>query len=316
MRTTSAETHPERLRRISFSPYLLLSLAPLFWAGNWIIGRGLHTAVPPMSMTLYRWLFAIVFMLPFALPHLRRDWREVRANWRILIVLGLLGIGSHNALAFLGLNYTTATNGVILNSFIPVMIIAISWIFLHQRLSGLQIIGVIVSLLGVLAILSQGSIERLLAFRLNIGDLFVVGSITIWATYTVCLRWRPPNLHPLTFLFVIACVGVVQMLPLYIGEVALGKLTHWSWQVVLAFAGMGLFSSFMAYVFWTQGVTAVGASVAGLFLHLMPVYGTLLAWLFLDERPEAFHFVGIAMILSGIYITSRRASVPVPAAPE
>jgi drug/metabolite transporter (DMT)-like permease len=214
------------------------------------------------------------------------------------------------------LNYTTATNGVILNSFIPVMIIAMSWIFLHQRLSGLQIVGVIVSFFGVLAILSQGSIERLLAFRLNIGDLFVVGSITIWATYTVCLRWRPPNLHPLTFLFVIACVGVVQMLPLYIGEVALGKSTHWSWQVVLAFAGMGLFSSFMAYVFWTQGVTEVGASVAGLFLHLMPVYGTLLAWLFLDERPEAFHFIGIAMILSGIYITSRRASVPVPAAPE
>lgn len=114
----------------------------------------------------------------------------------------------------------------------------------------------------------------------------------------------------------IACVGVVQMLPLYFGEMALGKYPDWSWRVVFAFASMGLLSSFLAYVFWTQGVTEVGASVADLFLHLMPVYGTLLAWLFLDERPEAFHFVGIAMILAGIYITSRRASVPVPAAPD
>src|SRR4051812_22102650 len=105
-----------RVRTALLSPYLLLAVAPLFWTANWIVGRGMHTTVPPMALTFYRWLFAIAFMLPFVLPHLARDWREVRAHRGILILLGVIGIGSHNALAFLGLNYTTATNGVVLNS--------------------------------------------------------------------------------------------------------------------------------------------------------------------------------------------------------
>ena len=120
---------PARAGAVLVSPYMLLTLAPLFWAGNWVTGRGLHLAVPPMAMTFYRWLFALAFMLPFALPHLRRDAPQIHAHWRILVLLGVIGIGSHNALVFLSLNYTTATNGLILNSFIPVMIIALSWLF-------------------------------------------------------------------------------------------------------------------------------------------------------------------------------------------
>ena len=268
-------------RALAVSPYVYLTLAPLFWAGNWILGRGMHVAVPPMTMTMYRWLFAVLFMLPFAWPHLARDWRNVRAHWRILVVLGVVGIGSHNALAFLGLNYTTATNGVILNSFIPVMIIALSWVFLRQRLSAAQLAGVVLSLCGVLAILAHGSLAQLAAFRFNAGDIFVMMSMLLWAVYTICLRWRPEALHPLTFLFVISCVGVLEMLPLSLLEMAAGQHIEWSVGVVLAFAGMGLLSSFLAYVFWTHGVEAVGANVAGLFLHLMPVFGTLLAWAFL-----------------------------------
>src|SRR5512145_2869057 len=126
---------PDRAR---VSPYLLLTLAPFFWSVNWILGRALHHDVPPMAMTFFRWLFALAILAPFALPHVRRQWPLLRANARRLVVLGAVGIGSHNALAYLGLNYTTATNGVILNSFIPVMIIAIAWIFLHQRLTGAQ----------------------------------------------------------------------------------------------------------------------------------------------------------------------------------
>jgi len=144
-----------------------------------------------MAMTFYRWTFALAFMSPFALPLVRRQWPLIRRHWRILLLLGVLGVGSHNALAYLGLNYTTATNGVILNSFIPVMIIALSRLFLGQRLSNLQLCGVAVSLAGVLTILAQGSLEQLIAFRLNPGDLFVIASMLLWSLYTICLRWRP-----------------------------------------------------------------------------------------------------------------------------
>jgi len=269
-----------------------------------------------MAMTFYRWFFALLILAPFALPHLRREWPIVRRHRGVLSLLGIVGVGTHNGLTYLGLNYTTAINGVILNSFIPVMIISLSWIVLRQRLSRLQLIGVAVSLGGVLAILSGGSVEKLGSLSLNRGDLLVILAMLLWSIYTIGLRWRPPGLHMLTFLFVIACVGDAAVLPLYLGEMALGARMVFSWLNLAALVSVALFSSVLAYIFWNRGVEQVGANVAGLFVHLMPVFGTLLAWLLLGEQLRPFHVVGIALILTGIYVTSRAAPPPVPAAPE
>jgi drug/metabolite transporter (DMT)-like permease len=293
------------------SPYLLLTLPPLFWASNWIIGRALHTEIPPMAMTFFRWLFAIAILAPFAWPHVRRDWPVIRAHWKTMVALGALGVGTHNGLSYLGLNYTTATNGVILNSFIPVMIITISWIFLRERLTPMQLAGVGVSLAGVFTILSRGSLATLAAFRLNGGDLLVILSMAMWSSYTVCLRWRPSGLHMLTFLFVLMVIGDLCMLPFYLGELAFGRRMAPTVAHFAALFGVALFSSVLAYIFWNRAVAEVGASVAGLFVHLMPVFGVVLAWLFLDERLAPYHVVGIALILTGIFVTSWLGKKPV-----
>ena len=306
-------TDPARRPR---SPYVLLTLAPFFWACNWIIGRGLSHDVPPLAMTFYRWLFALVILAPFALPRVRRDWAVVRRHWRVLVPLGVIGIGTHNALAYLGLNYTTATNGVILNSFIPVMIVAMSFVFLRERLSPSRLAGVIVSLAGVLTIISGGSLDALATFRLNGGDLIVILSMAMWSIYTICLRYRPAGLDTVGFLFTIACIGEAVVLPLYLAESAFGRPMAWTWTAFGAICGVALFSSVLSYIFWNRGVEAVGAPVAGLFVHLMPVFGVVLAWIFLGERLMTFHLVGIGLILTGIMITSRRTPVPMPAAPE
>jgi drug/metabolite transporter (DMT)-like permease len=287
------------------SPYLLLTLTPLFWSVNWIIGRGLHQDIPPMAMTFFRWLFAVLILAPFALPLVRRDWPVLVRHWKTMLGLGAVGIGTHNALAYLGLNYTTATNGVILNSFIPVMIVAIAWIFLRERLTPLQMIGMAVSLGGVLTILSQGSLEVLAAFRLNGGDLLVILSMLMWSVYTIALRWRPPGLSTLSFLFALAVVGDLCVLPLWLGEMALGRHIVWTPATFAALVSVAAFSSVLAYIFWNKGVEEVGAQVAGLFVHLMPVFGVVLAWLFLGERLQVYHVVGIALILTGIWVTSR-----------
>ena len=300
------------------NPYLLLTLTPFFWSCNWIIGRGLASDIPPMAMTFLRWFFAVLILFPFALPELRRDWPIVRRHARTLLFLGVIGVGSHNALAYAGLNYTTATNGVILNSFIPVMIIALSRVFFRERLTRLQLIGVVVSLAGVLAILSQGSLATLAAFRLNIGDLLVILSMAIWAVYTICLRWRPAGLGMLTFLFIIACIGDLAVLPLFVVEAVFVRQMEVTATNIAALVSVALFSSVLAYIFWNQGVEAVGANVAGLFVHLMPVFGVVLAWTFLGERLAAYHVAGIALILAGIYVTSRfgRRAPPVVAATD
>ncbi len=298
------------------SPFVLLTIAPFFWSCNAIVGRALSTDVPPFAMTFYRWLFALAVLAPFALPRVVRNWRVLRDKWKVMLLLGAIGIGSHNALTYFGLNYTTATNAVILNSFIPIMIVALSWIFLRERLSALQVAGVAVSLVGVLTILSRGSFGALAAFRLNTGDLFVIGSIAMWSVYTICLRWRPQALDTIAFLFVIACVGELVILPFYLGEIAFGRQAVWTWRALLALFGVGVFSSVIAYIFWNRGVTQVGASVAGLFVHLMPVFGVVLAWLILDERLAAFHIVGIVLILTGITVTSRKPRAEIVVAQE
>src|SRR5262249_6068989 len=154
-----------------------------------------------------RWLFALLILAPFALPRAVRAWPTVRRHWRVLVPLGAIGIGTHNALAYLGLNYTTATNGVILNSFIPVVIVVFSWAFLRERMSNARLAGIGVSLAGVLTIISEGSLSALASFRLNGGDLIVILSMAMWSIYTICLRYRPAGLDTITFLFVIACVG-------------------------------------------------------------------------------------------------------------
>ena len=297
------------------SPFLLLTLTPLFWSYNWIIGRGLHAEVPPMAMTFFRWFFAILILAPFAWPHVRREWPIVRKYWTTMFYLGAIGVGTHNALAYLGLNYTTATNALILNSFIPVLIVAMSWLFLREPLSPVQLTGIAVSLSGVLAILSRGSLEALTTFRPNVGDILVILSMSMWSIYTVCLRWRPPGLHMLTFLFTIACIGDLCMLPLFLGEFVLGRHMVVTATNIGALVSIGLFSSVVAYIFWNRGVELVGANVAGLFIHLMPVFGVVLAWIFLDEQLAPYHVAGIALILTGIFITSRlgRRSVSAPA---
>jgi len=287
------------------SAYILLTLTPFFWACNWILGRGLAAEIPPMAMTFFRWLFAILILAPFAWPHVRRDWPILRRHWKVMLALGAIGVGIHNTLAYLGLNYTTATNGVILNSFIPVMIITFSWVFLHERLTPLQLLGVGISLCGVLAIITQGSLQALLHFRLNIGDFFIILSMAMWSAYTIGLRWRPAGLNVMSFLLVVAVIGNLCVLPLWLAEMALGHHVAWSWVNFGALVSVALFSSVLAYLFWNRGVEVLGASVAGLFVHLMPVFGIVLAWVFLNEQLMPYHVAGIALILIGIWLTSR-----------
>src|SRR5204862_2869908 len=227
----------------SASPYLLLTLTPLFWACNWIVGRGLHAEIPPMTMTFYRWFFALLILAPFAWRHVRREWPIVRRHRGVLLLLGIAGVGTHNALTYLGLNFTTAMNGVILNSFIPVMIIALSWIFLRQRLAPIQLAGVTISLSGVLVILSRGRLETLATLTLNRGDLFVVLSMLLWSIYTICLRWKPPGLNMLSFLIVIACIGDTVILPFYLVETALGFHARFTALNIAALLSVALFSS-------------------------------------------------------------------------
>ena len=290
------------------SPYLLLMATVLFWALNWIAGRALRDDVPPYSFAFWRWVIASTLLLPFAWPHLVRGWPAMRRSWPIMLVLGVLGTTFCNLTSYTGLKYTTAVSGSILNSFVPVIIIAISWAFLGQRLRASQWAGVVISLTGVLSIVGRGDPMVILALTFNVGDLWILASTLLWALYTVCLRWRPPELHPLGLLGANAVVGLVAMLPVYLWSLARGLNVNWTAEAWVGLTYAGVFPSVVGYIFWNNAVSRVGPNTAGMFMHLLPVFASLLAIAFLGERLHLFHVAGMALIFSGIWLTSRTDS--------
>ena len=262
--------------------------------------------IPPFSLAFWRWAIALLLTLPLALPHLRAQWPLLRKGWKPIVALGLLGVGGYNTLAYIALQYTGATNASLLNSFIPVATIALSWVFLKKHLRGLEWAGVIISLCGVMTIVCRGEPAAFAALTFNVGDLWMLGAVFVWALYTIGLQWRPAGLHPMLLLAALTAVGLTALAPAYAWEISQGRHIHVSAPSLAAIVYIGTLPSFVGYIFYNRAVGEVGASKASLFIHLMPVFGTLLSALFLDEIPRLFHFVGIALIFLGIYLTTSR----------
>ncbi len=296
------------------SPYLLLSVTSLFWSLNWVIGKAVVGTISPLSLTFIRWAIAVAAMMPFAWPLVREHWPVIRRHWRTIAWIGFWGTGLHNAFAYVGLHYTTATNGVILNSSIPVMIIVTGWLIYRDTITRVQALGVAVSLAGVLSVLTGGDLSVLATLTLNRGDLIVIAGMVFWAVYTVLLRTRPAELPGLALLACCGVVGLVLLAPLAAAELLLwGGRVEFTPASVAAMLYVGTFPSFVGYVFWNRAVAEVGSNVAGIFIHLMPAFGSLLAWIFLGERLHAFHLAGIALILAGVGLTARgRREAPLP----
>jgi drug/metabolite transporter (DMT)-like permease len=296
------------MHRLTANPYLLLTLTALFWSGNMVMGRGIRADVPPIALAFWRWIIALALVAPLALPHLRSQWPRLRAAWPIVVVLGLLGVGGYNTFAYLALQHTTATSATLLNSFIPIATIAFAFVFFGKRLSRLEAAGVVVSLCGVAAIVSRGSLETLLGLTLNTGDLWMLAAVTVWGLYTVGLQKRPEGVHPMLMLAAFTVVGLLALAPAYAWELSTGRTINLGWNAIGGILYTGIFPGFLGYVFYNAGVAAVGPARGSLFIHLMPVFATILAAIFLDERPYLYHFVGIALGFAGIYLTTRRQS--------
>jgi drug/metabolite transporter (DMT)-like permease len=296
----------------------LLAVAVLFWAGNWVFARALRFDVPPVALAFWRWLIALAILTPFAYTHVRRQWRMIAGAWRILVLLALLATVFQHIPVYIGLRETTATNGALLNSVTPVLILLLSRFLFGERLSLMQALGVSISLLGVAVILTAGDFYALAALELNRGDLWVLLATLAWAIYTVCLRWRPPELNLLAMLWMIAAIGVAAMVPFYAWEIGSGRTLNPTVEVIGALLYIGALSTVVSYVFWNRAVQEIGPSRAGPFMYLMLVYTPLLAIVFIGERLHFYHLVGCVLILGGIYLTSRgrSASAPVEEAPD
>ena len=302
-------TTPARASAKAMLPaYLLLALAVLCWAGNFVIGRWLRFSAPPVALTFWRWAVALAVLAPFTCSRLRGQWPVVRRSWKVLCLLALFATVLQHIPIYWGLRDTTATNAALLNATSPIFIALASVLILRHRLSPLAILGSLLSFAGVLVIVSRGSFDVLRSFELNTGDAWILVSALSWAGYTVCLRWRPAELRGLELLTLIAAVSVMMLAPLCAIEAAAGRVLVPTVQSIAGVAYVGVVASVLAYIAWNHGVAQIGPARAGPFMYLMLVYTPLLSIAFLGERIELFHFAGAALIILGIYLATVRAN--------
>jgi len=295
-----------RLTQARAPALTLLALANLLWAGNWIVGRALRDAFDPISLNFYRWVIAVVVLAPFALPGLAAKRELIRKHAGILALLSLLGVAIFHSLVYLALQSTTAVNAVLINCSGPLFILLCAWVLDGERATLRQLAGMLVSMAGILVILSRGEPAALLELELHSGDAWVVAAIAIWGLYSVLLKRRPPELGGVHFLFVLSAAGVLFLAPAFVLQVLHSPPQPPSAAEVAGVLYVGLAASAVAFMFWNRGVALVGANAAGFTLYLLPTFGTLLAIAFLGETFGAFHAVGIATIVAGIILATRR----------
>ena len=286
-------------------PYLLLSFTSFFWAGNVVLGRFAAGHVPPVALSVIRWAGACLIVLPFAWPHLKGDWPEIRRRFGFMTVLTLCGISAYNTMAYYGLQYTEAINGLLIQSINPFMIALWSLILLRERLAFNQAIGITCSLAGVLVILCRGDVAILTGVGFNRGDVWILAAVAIFALYSTLAK-RRPKIHALSFLAFTTGWGAILLLPVLAHEISTGYTLTFD---TVTFATLGyvvLFPSAISYLFFNRGIELVGPNRAAPFMHLIPVFGSALAILFLGEMPQLYHAVGYGLVLTGIFVATRR----------
>jgi drug/metabolite transporter (DMT)-like permease len=288
--------------------YLLLVGTALCWAGNHVTGRWMATddpPIPPGGLSAIRWALATLVLLPFAWSDIRQDWPRLVERSRLIWFLGLLGGAGFSFLQYYALRYTSAVNVGVMNSVGPAFIILAGMTIFRDRVRLPQLVGISVSLVGVLVIIARGDIAVLGALTFNAGDLIALVNMGIFAIYSACLRLRP-QLSGLTFMTVMSAIASIGSVPVMIAESMVGDVIRPTAATAFAVVYTGLFTSVAAYLAWNAGVARLGAQRAGAFLHLVPLFGAGLAMLLLGEEPRLFHALGLLLIVAGVTLAARR----------
>ena len=286
-------------------PYLLLSITALCWAGNAIVGRLAAGHIPPVTLSFLRWSIAFLIILPFAWKHLKRDWAAIHARLGTMIVLSVTGIGAFNTLQYWALEHTQALNTLLLQSAGPLFVAMWSLILLGVRLTLAQAGGIALSLTGVLVILLHGDLTTLRNIEFNRGDLIFTVALAIFGLYSV-LSLKRPKIHGLSFVgFTFGC-GAACLIPLLIWELLSRPVMQLDAMNLLTLFYVAVFPSTLAYLCFNRGVQLIGANRAAPFFHVVPVFGSAMAIVFLGERPQLFHIIGFALVLTGVFVASRK----------
>ena len=290
--------------------YTGLVLTPLFWAGNAVVARGVVDEIPPTSLAFWRWVLALVIILPFGIRGVRREWAVIRDHWHRILVLALFSVTAFNTLLYLAATTTTAINIALINSTIPIMVALLAFLLLGERTRAIQGLGIAVALAGMLLVIGQGTLGRLVGLSFSVGDLVMVTAVASWGVFSVLLRRLSVPVKSLTFLTMQIALGTAVLAPIYLVDlVFFSGGFELSRTTLPPLVYVAIFPGILAYAFWNYGVLNVGPAKSAMFMYLTPVFAAVLAWVFLGEVLGWYHLAGGGLILVGLWLTTHNPPI-------
>ena len=291
----------------NFIAYIFLFLTVTFWAGNFVVGKFASIyEVPPFSLNFYRWLFAWLILAPFTLPEIIKKKDYIINNFKLFIVLGVTSITIFNSIVYYSLNFTQVISGVLMISTIPVMIMFFSSIFKIEKTNIFQIIGVILSFLGVIIIITKANFEILKNLNFNKGDITMVVAMFSWALYSTLLKRQTYEISQLSLLQVVMSFGLVFLIPIYFIEYQLGFRITLDKPFYLILSYVVLLPGLASFILWIKGISMIGANRSGVFLHLMPILSAIMAMIIFNEKFMFYHMLGACFIITGILLSNKK----------
>ena len=294
-------------KQSNFLAYIFLLLTVTFWAGNFVVGKfASFYNVPPFSLNFYRWLFAWLILMPFTISEIIKKKEYIISNYKIFLVLGITSITIFNSIVYYSLNFTQVISGVLMISTIPVMIMFFSSILKIEKTNLFQIIGVILSIAGVIIIITKANFEILKSLNFNKGDITMVLAMFSWALYSTLLKRQKYELSQISLLQVVISFGLIFLIPIYFIEYQIGFRINIDMPFILILSYVVLFPGLASFILWIKGIALIGANRSGVFLHLMPIISALMAMIIFDEKFMFYHILGACFIISGILLSNKK----------
>ena len=285
---------------------LLAVAATLLWSGNFIIARKASDNIGPISLAFYRWSCATIVLLPFAYKKVQAEYSVIKINWKILSILSFTGIALFNTFVYVAGHYTTAINMALIGTTSsPIFATAMAVIFLKERLSFFRILGMAISITGIVLLISKGSWEVLQHFRFSIGDAWILAGAFAFAVYNILVRKKPSLISPLSFLWILFCMGSVMLLPFFLLEqMNTNNPIRWSTELLGSILYLGIGTSVLAFWCWNLAIGKLGAGKTVLFGNLIPIFSTLEAVFFIGEKMTLIHLASGILVITGLVIAN------------
>ena len=291
----------------NYSAYLFLVLATFCWSGNFIVGKfATLYEIPPLTLNVFRWISVWFILIPFTYKEIFENLPYIKKNWLVISFMGVITISTFNSVVYFALNYTQVINAVLMLSAIPAATIVLSSLMKIEKTNIFQLLGLVLSIIGIGSIISNGDIQKIISLDFNKGDMWMLVCVITWSLYSTLLKKNNFKFSQFTLIQLMVSVGILFLIPQFFYEKSIGLELNLDKNFFLILIYVAIFPAIAAYYFWQKGIEIIGPNRASMFIQLMPLFSAVMAIIIFKEKFELYHFVGAIFILSGIYLSNRK----------